>query len=164
MPMQDTGSQCRDAVKVVTTIGAPPESAWAYNTNEVNIRPSQSAYDAAKHNLALQYDAVPQKLNHLVSCLTHNGPIIWGCSVFEQFESEEAARTGTIEMPSPTDAPIGGHSTLLVGWKPETQQFIFRNSWGLWGDLGYGYIPADYVLNPNLSSDFWVLWLTSKGN
>lgn len=26
-----------------------------------------------------------------------------------------------------------------------------------WGDGGYGYLPLEYVLNPDLASDFWIL-------
>jgi C1A family cysteine protease len=33
---------------------------------------------------------------------------------------------------------------------------IIRNSWGTWGDDGYGYIPFEYVRR-GLATDFWCI-------
>ncbi|WP_235430317.1 hypothetical protein [Xanthomonas sp. MUS 060] len=36
--------------------------------------------------------------------------------------------------------------------------FRIRNSWGgELGDKGYFLIPYDYLLNPQLAADFWVI-------
>ncbi len=38
------------------------------------------------------------------------------------------------------------------------QLFRVRNSWGVnWGMNGDFYIPFDYLMNPDLAEDFWVL-------
>ena len=47
---------------------------------------------------------------------------------------------------------------MLVGYNDATSRFLSQNSWGTgWGMAGYFTIPYDYLTNPNLSSDFWVV-------
>jgi C1A family cysteine protease len=65
-------------------------------------------------------------------------------------------------MPGPKEAELGGHAILLVGYYPSGKggkiRFKFRNSWGEgWGSHGYGSLPAEYVLNPDLAGDFWIV-------
>ena len=67
-------------------------------------------------------------------------------------------------LPSSIDTPIGGHAVLAVGYDDEDHVFICRNSWGAsWGDAGYFYMPYAYLLDSNLSSDFWTINLVGQG-
>ena len=76
---------------------------------------------------------------------------------FPGIESMDAIKTGVVPLPGPNEQTIGGHALVLVGYQDDQKRFIFRNSWGTWGDGGYGYIPYEYVLNPMLAGDFWVI-------
>jgi len=61
-------------------------------------------------------------------------------------------------MPEPGEKVLGGHAVALVGFDDKNKEFIVRNSWGSnWGDRGYFYMPYDYVLSQELSSDFWTI-------
>jgi C1A family cysteine protease len=45
-----------------------------------------------------------------------------------------------------------------VGYDDSIQRFIVRNSWGpKWGIKGYFTMPYTYLLEPNLSDDFWTI-------
>ena len=85
---------------------------------------------------------------------------MFGFSVYESFESQAVADTGTVPMPAPGEALLGGHAVLIVGYNDATHRFRVRNSWGPdWGDGGYFTMPYAYVTDPNLASDFWTVRL-----
>jgi C1A family cysteine protease len=49
---------------------------------------------------------------------------------------------------------------LAVGYDDKNQWFIVRNSWAdTWGMGGYFTLPYQYLLEPNLSDDFWTIRL-----
>ena len=49
---------------------------------------------------------------------------------------------------------------LVVGYDDQKQWFIARNSWGShWGMQGYFTMPYQYLLEENLSDDFWTVRL-----
>ena len=49
---------------------------------------------------------------------------------------------------------------MAVGYDDAAKRFIVRNSWGAqWGLKGYFTMPYDYLLNGNLSDDFWTIRL-----
>jgi C1A family cysteine protease len=53
---------------------------------------------------------------------------------------------------------LGGHAVVIVGYDYNKRTFKVRNSWGAdWGDRGYAHFPFDYILNPDLADDFWIL-------
>ena len=115
---QDAGSEIRDAVKQVVKLGVCSEIEWPFDPAQLTTKPSDVSYELATHAKVIKYAAVAQKLDHLISCLNHNLPIIFGCNVFDAMESENAARSGIITMSEPDEQSIGGHAMLIVGWKP----------------------------------------------
>lgn len=159
----DDGSQPRNGLKALAQWGAPPETDWPFDSTKVTVKPVQAAYNDGLKDVAIQYSSVPQTLENICACLAFKEPVTFGMSVFAAFESDEVAATGDVPMPGATEKDIGGHAVAIVGTVPSQNRFIFRNSWGTgWGASGYGTIPYDYVLNPDLADDFWVLRLLKK--
>lgn len=157
----DNGCEIRDAFNTITAFGVPQESAWNFNKAILKKKPTQLAFKLAADHKALTRQSVPQKLSHLLHVLSHRLPIVFGASVFDSWN--DPGETGRIPLPMPGEKPSGGHATLITGWHAKTKSFMFVNSWGMeWGERGYGYLPADYVLNPDLCSDFWSAFLMSK--
>lgn len=59
---------------------------------------------------------------------------------------------------SSDESVLGGHAVLAVGYDDGAKVLIIRNSWGdEWGDKGYFYMPYEYIENPSLAHDFWVI-------
>src|SRR3954468_15045605 len=57
---QDSGAEIRDGIKSVAQLGAPPETAWPYETNEFAAKPPTQAYEDGLEHQAIRYARVPQ--------------------------------------------------------------------------------------------------------
>lgn len=155
----DAGCTIRDAIKVVAKLGAPHEPQWPYDISKFAIKPPAKAYTDAKLRQAVQYFRVTQSSTQIKSCLAEGFPVIFGCAVFESFESAQVASTGIVPMPASGEENLGGHCMAIVGYDDKTQRFLIRNSWGSnWGMGGYATMPYAYVTG-SLSSDFWTIRL-----
>lgn len=155
---EDAGAELRDGMKVIGSYGVCDELLWPYDITKFKKRPLIKAVRDAKKHTALTYRSVPQTERHLKTALALGMPVAFGIAVYTSFESEVVARTGVAQMPSPEDKSLGGHAILLVGYDDTTRRFTLRNSWGSeWGDGGYFTLPYEYVLNPDLACDFWVI-------
>ena len=155
---EDSGAMLRDGIKSVAKQGAPHEKLWPYVISKFATKPSAAAYaDAALHP-AVQYQRVTRDLQQMQGCLASGFPFILGFTVYESFESAEVAKSGQMNMPAPTEAVVGGHAVVAVGYDAAAQRFICRNSWGAsWGMKGYFTMPFAYLLDQNLSDDFWTI-------
>lgn len=164
---EDDGAMLRDGIKAAVKWGACPEaglkaSSWPYSDdNRFKIKPPAPCYKKALQHRAIKYESVPQDEYSIKYVLAQKIPVAIGFQVMSSFESDEVAKTGIMLMPQPGDQNEGGHAVLCVGYDDSKQVFIIRNSWGLWGDKGYFYMPYTYLLNPELASDFWAIDLVS---
>jgi C1A family cysteine protease len=163
----DAGAMIRDGIKSVASQGVCPEGdvgdlppAWPYDISKFASQPPQACYDKAAELKAVLYHSVTQNLADMKGCLGEGYPFVFGFSVYESFESQEVASTGNVPMPRPNEQVMGGHAVLAVGYDDDDRLFIVRNSWGdQWGDAGYCYMPYAYLLDDNLSDDFWTVRL-----
>ena len=155
---QDAGAQIRDGIKSVATLGAPPETDWPYDITKFANKPAPGAYHDAKQDLVASYARVAQNLTQMQGCLAEGYPFVFGFTVYESFESAAVAQTGIVPMPTTGESVLGGHCMVVVGYDNQERMFITRNSWGdQWGLKGYCMMPYEYLLSPNLSSDFWTI-------
>jgi C1A family cysteine protease len=155
---RDSGATLRNTVKSINKVGLCEEPFWPYDIKKFKSKPSTKSYDDAEGNKAVKYERLSRSLYDFKSCLAAGLPFVCGFAVYESFQSKEVAKTGIMPMPGPDETSLGGHAILVVGYDDETQCFIVRNSWGTkWGDKGHFYMPYEYLLNRNLSDDFWVI-------
>ena len=160
----DAGAQIRDAAKVVASVGAPPETDWPYDISKfAQTPPTQAFTDALKYK-ALVYGRVTQSITALKTSIFHQRPVVFGFSVYESFETKIGA-DGIMPMPDFwNEQLLGGHAVMAMGYKQINGQLYFevRNSWGpKWGDHGYFWMPAAYIIEPQLANDFWHIKLES---
>ena len=158
----DSGAMIRDGIKSVVKQGVCPESDWKYVITKFAKKPPAKAYKHALKTRATSYSRLIHNLNQLKGCLASGFPFVFGFTVYESFESQAVAKTGTVPMPSPREQVLGGHAVLAVGYDDGQQRFIVRNSWGPnWGKKGYFTLPYAYLTDSNLSDDFWTIKLVS---
>lgn len=157
---EDSGAMLRNTIKSINKFGACPESIWPYDVNKFMVKPTATCYDTASRHKAVSYYQVSQNLSQMKGCLAEGFPFAFGMTVFPAFEGDEVANSGVLGMPYPDEAAIGGHAVLAVGYDDYEQAFIIRNSWGYdWGIEGHYMLPYEYILNPDLATDFWTLRL-----
>jgi C1A family cysteine protease len=155
---QDSGAQIRDGIKSVATLGAPPEQDWPYDITKFAQQPPPNAFADAKQDIVSSYSRVPQLLIQMQGCLASGYPFVFGFTVYDSFESDAVAQTGNVPMPGSGENVQGGHAVVAVGYDNSRRVFIVRNSWGpSWGAKGYCFMPYEYLLTPNLASDFWTI-------
>jgi len=103
---------------------------------------------------------VDQTLEQMKGCLASGYPFVVGFSVYDSFESRNVAETGTVPMPTNGEQLLGGHAVLCIGYDDSTGRFLLRNSWGSnWGSKGNFTMLYEYLLNNDLSDDFWTIRL-----
>ena len=161
---QDSGAQIRDGVKSVANQGVCPETDWPYDSSayppnpRLTMKPTPQCYATALKCRLAAYQRVPRVLSQMRGCLAAGHPFIFGFAVYESFESAVVAKTGVVPMPSASETMVGGHAVLAVGYDDTSHRFIVRNSWGTgWGLKGYFTMPYAYLLDANLSDDFWTV-------
>jgi C1A family cysteine protease len=161
----DSGAQIRDGIKSVASLGVCTEIPdWPYDITKFQQKPpNPPCYDDASKNKITLYQRLPHNLNQMKGCLASGYPFVFGFTVYESFETEQVAKTGHAPMPSSGDAQIGGHAVMAVGYEDANQWFIVRNSWGTgWGMKGYFTLPFAYLVDNNLSDDFWTIRLVEQ--
>jgi C1A family cysteine protease len=153
----DAGVGNRDLIRAAVDYGWCDESLWPYDITQFRRKPSAGCYVQGSSRRIEKFFSVPQDLNTMKARLAGGDPFISGFTVYSSFESNQVAQSGMVPMPTGTEQVLGGHDVLFMGYDDAIQRFLFRNSWGLWGLNGYGWMPYQYALNPNLSSDFWTV-------
>jgi len=154
----DSGAQIRDGIKVVAKLGAPPETDWPYDITKFTDKPPAIAFSDAAKNKVTSYQRVTRALSQFKGCLASGYPFVFGFTVYDSFESTTVAQSGHAPMPQPGEKVVGGHAVVAVGYDDQNQWFIVRNSWAdTWGMKGYFTLPYQYLLETNLSDDFWTI-------
>lgn len=162
-PKSDTGGTMRDVCIAVKRYNACDEALHPY-TLDIGAAPRPGVYapsnDLIKGNISF-YSPIKSVFG-LKSELARGRPILFGANLYESFMTDEVGTTGIVPIPNvSSEAEVGGHALLIVGYDDATQKFEVMNSWSdQWGDKGFAYMPYSYVLNPELCDDFWVLLIS----
>lgn len=154
---EDAGAQIRSGIKSLAKVGVCKETLYPHDITKFTKKPSAAAFKAAESAKITSYARV-RTLNALKTSLADGFPVVFGMTLYDSFESEAVAKTGTVPMPAPNERSLGGHAVLAVGYDDRTERVIVRNSWGTkWGDKGYFTMPYAYVDNNDLCDDFWTI-------
>jgi C1A family cysteine protease len=156
---EDSGAEIRDGIKSVNHLGAPPETVWPYKVTKFASKPTKRAYTQGMAHQAVRYARVSNKSIRPIKAVLASGyPIVFGFTVYDYFESDEMAKTGILKIPLPSEQVAGGHAVIAAGYDESQQMVLVRNSWAEdWGLKGYFWMPYEYITNPGLADDFWVI-------
>lgn len=174
----DTGAYMRSTMGALALFGAPPEEYWPYTDDSYNfdLEPPTFCYAFAQNYQALKYFRLDpptyskdQLLKRIKTNIAAGIPAMFGFSVYSSSEYQAASNGGKFPFPSTGDFVVGGHAVVTAGYDDEMEilntdtgvttkgAFLIRNSWGeSWGEMGYGWLPYDYVIQ-GLADDWWCL-------
>lgn len=159
--IEDSGCQIRNGLKSVVKFGACYNDDWAFRPETILTKPNAAAYAAARQDVITDYMRVPQTLFEIKSCLLAKKPVIFGLSVYPEFESERFETDGILHMPRAGEEMIARHCVMVRAYDDADQRVIVRNSYGMhWGlpkAPGHFSVPYDLILDPTLASDLWVV-------
>lgn len=160
----DAGASIHDGIHSLHKQGACMEDLWPYDVSKFAVKPPKQAYRAGLTDLLVNYAAidVADRMSKK-QAIFNDHPVVMGFTCYPELESDVAARTGQVAMPTGTEQPIGGHAIIKTGWDDDMKignhvgAYEWCNSWSAaWGDQGYGWAPYDYFDNPQLADDMWI--------
>ncbi|MEA1946279.1 MAG: C1 family peptidase [Thermodesulfobacteriota bacterium] len=169
----DRGAFLRTTMGAMVLFGVPPEEYWPYIIADFDKEPSAFCYAFAQNYQTIKYfrldPPVTKKdvlLKRIKTLIAYGLPSMFGFTVYNSIG--QSVNDGKIPYPCPGEKIAGGHAVVAVGYnnkmkiknticgKETTGALLIRNSWGAWGDNGYGWLPYDYVLD-GLAIDWWTL-------
>ena len=123
----DNGAMIRDGIKTLAKQGVCSEKTWPYVIARFTVKPPAVCYKEALSRRLTSYHRI-MTLDEMRTCLAEGFPFVFGFTVYESFESQQVAKTGTVGMPKPKERVLGGHAVLAVGYDDSKKRFVVRNS------------------------------------
>jgi C1A family cysteine protease len=157
----DTGMSVYDGCNSFQQYTPPFENLWPYSVSNYAVKPLESLYNTPFSDLTnIVYLQIRQNIVTIKSYIISKTPVIFAITIFPSFYT--AGKTGIVVMPNvASEISIGAHCVLIVGFDDSKQMFICANSWGTkFGNRGIFMIPYEYVINPQLAFDFYILQFT----
>lgn len=154
------GSHLEHVMQAVTTYGVVSEEAWPFDPQIVCYDPvavvdvgpkARFTSWADVTSLSISYSGIKTKrdlvrltlYNQTPVLLTVKFPIKQGSYLYN-WDTGPYIDKPDLSLLATADE-IGWHAVVITGYRDSSGVFEFKNSWGNWGDGGYGYMPYEYV-------------------
>jgi C1A family cysteine protease len=163
---EDSGASIRNAIKAAVKYGVADEAQWAYDISKFKSNPPPSVWSAAAGHKVSSYHAIADGDIETMKSIIASGYLVgFGFDVYSYFMGLEMAQKAMLCRPKATETLEGGHAICQAGYDDNKAMpdgtkgaFLIRNSWGAkWGIGGYFWMAYNYVGDPKLCSDFWVV-------
>lgn len=148
-PCYDWGSETHLVQEALYKFGLCTSTTWPYNTLLYATRPPEQAWKEAQQIQFYPDEFVAlNSVEDMKQCLREGHAFnMDGCLSGLSYDRKTAA-TGIVPMPRPDEVIsliTNEHAFTVVGFDDEKQHLLFQQSWGQWGDNGFGYLPYDFI-------------------
>jgi len=110
------------AIEALEESGVCLESIWPYDISQVNVRPSDQAYQSAQPHKITEALQVNIDLNQMKTCLAQGYPFAFGLKLYKSFD--QAANTGVVPMPNASDGSRQSDGRS-IGFIPLFNKYIY---------------------------------------
>lgn len=155
---KDNGSYLRDGFKVVNKLGIPDEKLCDFIVQNVNVKPSDYAFEQALQNKVTSYERILTDENciqNVKSAIFKGYPIIIALILDKSFYNmSKTFETQNYVGTNNSDDIIGSHALNIIGYDDDLKCFYAENSWGEgWGYKGLFLLKYDVMLKD--CHDIW---------
>lgn len=155
---KDEGSFVEDGIRVMEKFGAVDVRWMDDDTHPLEAPPrvpEEERFRITDHREIRLWNASDRAhaAEAICDCISNGLPVIIGIATAHAVNSS-TQRTGRFTVPANLSGIHPDHAVCIVGFFFDQGKlwFRFENSWGTrWGDHGYGYFPAEYLLHSALS-------------
>ena len=150
----DKGTNISLACDVLRKFGVCREELHPFSETNLFKKPSLMATREARLNRITSHFKIKtygnDRLDDIIFNLKAGNPVIFGTTVGKDWMSY----TGGSKPLLVETRPVGGHCMCCVGFV--NGLFIIENSWGQWGEDGFGYVDPS-VFKHASTRDLWVI-------
>ncbi len=138
------GTTLKACAKVLVNTGVCESGFWKYISNDLQQSLPGAHHNALKYRIKSGYVRITNE-KELKASLIKYGAIIIGVKVYKNWKRQKNGH-----IPNPTfyekiQGAEGGHAITITGFNDVTQEYEFKNSWGQWGDKGYGFLTYQEI-------------------
>lgn len=138
------GSTMKAVSQALIGTGICEDSFWPYIANDPGT-PKDGAYEnAIKFKVNAKYTRITNE-KELRGALAEIGPILAGVVVYKNWYRDKEGHIPNPSFWEKFQGPLGGHAITITGYSDKTKEYEFINSWGEWGDQGFGYITYAHM-------------------
>lgn len=148
---EDIECSIKQCIQTINSIGLCPEDMYSFSLKKLIEKPSDACFQVAKNHRKIIYKKVARTILGIKTIMAEYRLIIASIKVSSSGIEENISLEKVFQ-------PAGGYCILICGWDDVSRKFKFLNSMGeKWGDSGYGTIQYEFLLDPKLTMDLWVI-------
>ena len=160
----DGGCNPHDAWESLRETGIVPYAAHPFVRSRVDVAPDPGDYRLAADHRWLRYHWVltsgRARVTEVVGLLASRRPVVVALRVDQSLEEWHPGDSPWTR----TGPDLGGHAVTLIGYDTLAlggRVFVFANSWGTWGDCGFGLLSeralasseCSYLCTPDIDPE-----------
>lgn len=152
------GATLADAFYIVSHEGVPLEKYWPYTDDITNIgKPEEGAdKNAMIYRISDKLYFRLTDAGQIRTTLLKFGSFQLGIKVYKNWYRQKDGHIPTSTICERVQGALGGHAINIVGSFPSKKEYKFKNSWGDWGDKGYGYLTEIEMKQSFMDAFAWV--------